>query len=260
MRNPRIAFIATDTGAVRARNEDRCFAGDWVGDGGDGAWVVPLGSDRWSAAVADGMGGHQAGALASEVAIAELRPLIATLDSEMAVSAAVAQMNDRVFREMHSPHGRPGMGCTIVGISVRGAEAILFNVGDSRAYLVRDGVLLQRSLDHTAGGPASSHGRSHLLTQSLGGTLRRVSLTPHVDRLKVGEKDLVLICSDGLTDMLTEGEIASVLHHNPGDPASALVDAAVEAGGRDNVTVIVIGLANPGVDTRSGGAGVYPSL
>lgn len=252
MRSPRIAFIATDAGPVRARNEDRCFAGDWVGDGGDGAWVVPLDADRWSAAVADGMGGHQAGAVASEAAIAELRPLIGTLDSEMAVNAAVERLNDRVFHEMHSPLGRPGMGCTIAGISARGAEAIFFNVGDSRAYLLRDGALLQQSLDHTAGGSTSSHGRSHLLTQSLGGTLRRVALTPHVNRVRLVEEDLVLICSDGLTDMLTEREIVSILHRNPGDPASTLVAAAIDAGGRDNVTVIVIGLASRGVGARSG--------
>jgi PPM family protein phosphatase len=243
--SPRIAWIATDTGSVRARNEDRCFAGAWIGDGSDGTWIVPLDAERWCAAVADGMGGHQAGELASETAIAELHPLTDTLGSEQAVNAVIERVNERVFHEMHSPRGRPGMGCTIAGVVVHGDEAIFFNVGDSRAYILRSGEMMQQSIDHTMGGQSSAHGRSHLLTQSLGGTSRRIALAPHVKRLRLTEKDLVLLCSDGLTDMLGEDEISNILLRDRDNPASTLATAAIDAGGRDNVTVIVIGQSGP---------------
>ena len=237
----RTAWIATETGRVRANNEDRCFVGEWVSDGSDGAWTVSLDAKVWGAAVADGMGGHQAGELASAAAISELHLLIGALDNENAARAAIERVNERVFREMHTARGRSGMGCTMTGVAARGSEAIFFNVGDSRAYIFRDGAILQQSVDHTLGGQTSSHRRSHLLTQSIGGTLRRVALAPHVKSVRLVEMDLILLCSDGLTDMLSEDEVIETLRRNPSDPARTLATAAIDAGGHDNVTVIVIG-------------------
>lgn len=243
MRNPWIAWIATDTGSVRPKNEDRCFAGGWLSDGSDGAWMFPLETERWCAAVADGMGGHQAGELASETALSELHPLAGGLDSESAVNSALERVNERVFEAMYLPRGRMGMGCTVAGIVVNGGEAIFFNVGDSRAYLLRGREILQQSVDHTLGAGPGPHARSHLLTQSLGGTSRRSALAPHVMRTRLTEGDALLLCSDGLTDMLNDEEILDVLFRDAQNPARALTAAAVDAGGRDNVTVIVIGRA-----------------
>jgi serine/threonine protein phosphatase PrpC len=241
--NPWIAWIATDTGSVRAKNEDRCFAGGWLSDGSDGAWTVPLEAARWCAVVADGMGGHHAGELASEAALAELLPLADTLDSEEAVNAVLERVNERVFEAMYSPRGRVGMGCTVAGVAFNAGEAIFFNVGDSRAYVLRGSEILQLSLDHTLGIGKTAHARSHLLTQSLGGSSRRRALAPHVKRKRLAESDVILLCSDGLTDMLSEEEILDVLFRSAQNPAHSLAAAAVDAGGHDNVTVIVIGRA-----------------
>lgn len=242
MRKSRIAWIATDTGSVRTRNEDRCFAGEWSADGDDGAWSVALDAGRWVAAVADGMGGHQAGELASEAAIAALRPLTAGIVSERAAKEAVDRLNEAVFNAMYAPGGRPGMGCTLAALAMDAEQALFFNVGDSRAYVVRGRDIVQHSLDHTARG-GGAHARSHILTQSLGGTSRRTPLTPHISRARLADADIVILCSDGLTDMLSEEDIVDVLQRRPPHPARALAEAAIDAGGHDNVTVIVIDAA-----------------
>jgi serine/threonine protein phosphatase PrpC len=228
-------------GVLRPTNEDRCCAGPWIADGSDGAWTVPLAGDRWLAAVADGMGGHKAGELASETAIAELRAMAERIDNERSATAALEHVNQKVFEAMFSPRGGVGMGSTIVGIAFRQGEAIFFNIGDSRAYVVRGCEIRQASVDHTLDAGSSQRARSHRLTQSLGGTARRTPVTPHVQKAKLAADDRILLCSDGLTDMLADSEIVDVLHRNPADPARALVAAAVDAGGRDNVTAVVIG-------------------
>jgi serine/threonine protein phosphatase PrpC len=239
----RIAWISTDTGALRPRNEDRCCAGPWVADGSDGAWSVPLAGDRWLAAVADGMGGHQAGEFASETAIAALRIMAERIDSEPSATAVLEHVNQKVFEAMFAPRGGVGMGSTIVGIAFHKGEAVFFNIGDSRAYVVRGREILQASVDHTLDAGSSRRARSHRLTQSLGGTARRIPVAPHVQRARLTVDDSILLCSDGLTDMLGDDEIVDVLLRNPGDPARALVAAAVDAGGSDNVTAVVIGVS-----------------
>ncbi|MEP3123236.1 MAG: protein phosphatase 2C domain-containing protein [Nisaea sp.] len=217
--------------------------GEWLADGNDGAWTVNLdtGNGRWSAAVADGMGGHQAGELASETAILELHTFADALESEQTVCAVLERVNERVFQRMYAPRGRPGMGCTIAGVAVQGETAMFYNVGDSRAYLLRSREILQQSVDHTLRGKSSAQGRSHLLTQSLGGTSSRITLAPYIKRMRLAEDDVILLCSDGLTDMLSEDEILNILLQESDNPARTLTAAAVDAGGYDNVTVIVIG-------------------
>ncbi len=235
------AWIATDVGVVRPRNEDRCYAGPWAANGSDGAWTVQLDGDRWTAAVADGMGGHQAGEFASETVIAELQIMADRIDSGSSAVATLEYVNQKVFQAMFTPRGGLGMGSTVVGVIFRDSEGIFFNVGDSRAYIARGSGLLQVSVDHTLEGGSSQRARSHRLTQSLGGTSRRIPLTPHVQRARLAVNDRILLCSDGLTDMIGEDEIVDVLQRNSAHPARALVAAAIAVGARDNVTAVVIG-------------------
>ena len=101
--------------------------------------------------------------------------------------------------------------------------------------------LVQVSVDHTLGLGSSHSARSHRLTQSLGGTTRRTTLHPSVQQVKLSPNDQILLCSDGLTDMIGEGEILELIYSNPEHPARSLVTAATIAGARDNVTAIVIG-------------------
>ncbi len=206
----------------------------------DGKWVVPLGAGPWLAAVADGMGGHQAGELASETAILELISLADGMTSEQSANSVLERVNQKVFEAMFSPRGRSGMGCTVAGVSFRAGALIVFNLGDSRVYLLRGSQLQQCSVDHVLGSGRPSLPRSHTLTQSLGGLARRMPIKPHVHHIRVEDGDGIVLCSDGLTDMLQDDEIAEVLARRPEHPARALVDAALDAGGRDNVTVIVV--------------------
>ncbi|MBB6426888.1 protein phosphatase 2C domain-containing protein [Sphingopyxis sp. JAI128] len=240
MKRNRTAWIATDTGAVRAVNEDRCFVGSWTSDGRDGVASVTLAEDFWSAAIADGMGGHDAGELASETAIAALQPLLSRMIGDAEVGAIVNAVNEQVFEAMYSPRGRPGMGSTIAAIVGGRDRTLLFNVGDSRIYLLRNDKLEQLSTDDTLDRRHPAGPRNHALTQSLGGTVSRLSVVPHTKSLALDTSDRILLCSDGLTDMLSDADIFTVLSARPEHPAQALVSAALRAGGRDNVTVVLI--------------------
>ncbi|UAB88706.1 serine/threonine-protein phosphatase [Ruegeria sp. SCSIO 43209] len=237
----RTAWIATHTGVVRSRNEDNCCAGTWAADGGDGAWTVDLRGNRWIAAVADGMGGHQAGEIASEITISELIKMADQIEGKTSASEILERVNRKVFQAMFAPLGRPGMGSTIVGIAFRDEVGLFFNLGDSRAYIVRDTDLVQTSTDHTIGMGGDHRTRSHRLTQSLGGTTHRAPIFPHVQSERLAPGDRILLCSDGLTDMIGSEEILKILSQNRTHPAQALVSAALNSGGYDNVTVIVIG-------------------
>lgn len=228
-------WAATRAGLIRAANEDRWRVGGIAGDAADGNWsgVLPVG--RPWALVADGMGGHGAGEVASSIAIEALcRHFDSDGPSDM--HSAIAAANWAVFAAMDEPPGRKAMGTTVAGFCRTGAGATVFNVGDSRIYLLRDGRLKLLSVDDTL--PRRSSGRSHALTQSLGGTSVPLPLAPHVAAIEPAAGDTLLLCTDGLTDMLDDVEILARLRAETPNPAAALADAAVEAGGRDNVTVI----------------------
>lgn len=226
-----VAGVATDVGRVREGNED--------------AFLVepPL------YAVADGMGGARAGEVASQLAletIAELqRSGGARLEDE------VRAANRVVFERAGEDARFAGMGTTLTA-AVASAEAVhLAHVGDSRAYLLRAGALRQLTRDHTlvdrmveAGeitrAEADVHPHRNVLLRALG-----TEPTVEVEAFDVGllEGDRVLLCSDGLTVMVTEDQIAAILETTAGDPQDAaerLVRAANRAGGLDNITALVI--------------------
>ncbi len=147
-----------------------------------------------------------------------------------------------------------GMGSTITGILLVGADAFIGHIGDSRAYLVRDGSLSQVTHDHTqaqqlvdAGVFASvaetPRSMRHTLVNCLGGSYEDVQVETHHVRLVNGDR--ILLCTDGLTDMLSDAEIAVILNRLPAsiEACKALVDAALDRGGRDNVTVVLAAIA-----------------
>ena len=235
----------TDVGRVRTSNEDAYVAKP-------GLFVV-----------ADGMGGHLAGEVASELAVATLdqrlgsaTPSEATVD---ALSSAVQQANDAIFNESQSDATRLGMGTTVTAIVViRSADqdddaAELFaiaNVGDSRAYAFRGDRLVQLSVDHSyvqelvASGQiepeeARTHPNRNIVTKALGIEL---GVEPDVWTLPIVAGDRLLLCSDGLVDEVADAAIASIMRtvDEPQDAAEELVAAANVNGGRDNVTVVVI--------------------
>lgn len=226
-----MAFAATHVGLVRSNNEDACALPGWASDSETERWHGHLPADGGWALVADGMGGHAFGEVASEMAVELLRPMMASLADRPAVEDALREANAYLFGAMMARPELGGMGTTLAGVVLHGETALAFNVGDSRIYRHAQGTLSQVSLDH---------GWGHVLTQCLGGASVPVELDPFVDSVGLGEGTRLLLCSDGLTDMLDDGEIARLLDDREGDPAAALVEAALAAGGVDNVTAVVI--------------------
>jgi len=224
---------ATDRGLVRRLNEDSLLA------------YAPV------FVVADGMGGHEAGDVASRIAVEEFAGLAgrASLTADD-VHECVGRISERI----RSSVGRRSAGTTIAGVadasSADGAYWLVFNIGDSRVYRWVAGVLEQISVDHSvvqelvdrgdiAKADTATHPDRHVITRALG-----TDLEPEPDYwlLPAGPTDRMLICSDGLTSELADDDLREILGavHDPQSAAVALVDAAVHRGGRDNVSVVVV--------------------
>ncbi len=233
-------WVATHVGHVRARNEDRCGTSSWRSTGEDEAWAGEVDGRRGWALVADGMGGHGAGDVASEIAVQAMAEFLQGITDPSGIEAAIEGANERVHAAMRGPRGRPAMGTTIVGLLMCATRATVFNVGDSRAYLLRQGRLGMLSHDHTPEVGRVVRERSHAVTQSLGGTHARLRLRPHLVTTELGRGDVVLLCSDGLTDLLDDERIEAMLRSGSHSPATDLVAAALAAGGNDNVSVVVL--------------------
>lgn len=177
MVDSRYVWAATDVGCARLQNEDRFRVGPHRGEGLVSAWRGVLPDTEPWVLVADGMGGHDAGEVASEVALAAIEAGLGSIRSTDDLIELLDTANLRIFEAMYGHHGRPGMGTTVVGARLFEERALIFNVGDSRAYRYLGGELTQLSQDHSLGVSASGK-RSPLLTQSLGGSLSRRPSSP----------------------------------------------------------------------------------
>ncbi len=233
----RIAAVS-HRGLVRAANEDVVGVDGWVLVGHEAAPLeirVRPGERGAVLAIADGMGGHRGGADAARVA---LTALFAAEGGD--VAAVVASAAEAVRTRAAASPDLAGMGTTLVGVRVLpDGAAEFFNVGDSRAYRALEGYLAQVSVDDRPV-PALPADRG-VVTQHLGGD-RVVALDPHVLHVPLDAGDRVLLCSDGLHDMVDDGAIADCLGRPLTDAAQALLDAALDAGGEDNVSIVVADL------------------
>jgi len=222
----------THRGGVRAQNEDTLVVGDWLSppqmdDPRAFRQKLPV-----VCAVADGMGGHSSGEVASRMAAQTLAAAARDLTSAQHVRACLLDIDDTLNRMMAQNAALAGMGTTIVGL-VLADPLIWFNIGDSRLYRWRDGRLVQMSVDDTPPGP-----RSGLITQSLGGGLPEAPV-PHVGEIALTPPARFLLCSDGLTDMLDDDDIAACLMLDDTDAVLELFEMAMSAGGVDNVSIVV---------------------
>ncbi len=233
------AGLATEVGRVREHNEDAAFA--------DGAMYV----------VADGMGGHAAGEVASGITVEALAELAERDDLKVAdIVAQVEEANDRILRRVAQFPEHYGMATTVTGVAlvtVGGSRHwAVFNLGDSRVYRFLDGRLSQLTVDHSevqelvdAGYLTLDEARVHPLRHTVTRSLGR-DLLPPVDTWvfppRPGER--FVVCSDGLTNEVGDSEIAAILAEQRDAQATAdtLAARAVELGGRDNVTVVVVEL------------------
>jgi serine/threonine protein phosphatase PrpC len=227
----------TDTGRRRTRNED--------------AYVFepPL------FAIADGMGGARAGEVAAGIAATALRDARREVVDEESLEATIADANRRVWERSVADPNTAGMGTTVTVALVDAAagEVVFGHVGDSRAYRLRGGVLEQITTDHSLVAElvesgvltpeeAETHPQRSAITRAVG---TESAIEIDVFTVPAELEDLVLLCSDGLTDMLSEEEIASVLldaERVPSKAAEQLVAAANARGGEDNITVVLFEL------------------
>ena len=205
--------------------------------------------------IADGMGGHAAGEVASAIAVSTMSELAGARLAPDLVVAQVREANRRV-RTGGQGQGRQGMGTTLTGVvGLADGDWLVVNVGDSRVLLIRDGEIRQLTTDHSevqvlvdrgllTPEEAASHPRRHIVTRSLGAD---DDVDVADERTQFMPGDRVLVCSDGLTDEVTADDIYWVMDtaENAQDAADALVAAALSAGGRDNVTVIVMTCSRP---------------
>jgi serine/threonine protein phosphatase PrpC len=229
----------TDTGRQRRDNEDNAFV------------RAPL------FVVADGMGGAQAGEVASALAVEEFAQALASDGSpEERLSQRIRDANRRIYERSRVEHEHAGMGTTLTAVYLEDDDLAVAHVGDSRAYILRDSALVRLTQDHSlveelvrqgklTEEQAAEHPQRSIITRALG-----IEADVEVDTWTYPARagDVVLLCSDGLTSMIDEDEIAGILVGESSLAAAGdrLILAANRAGGRDNITVVLFRLEDAG--------------
>jgi protein phosphatase len=235
----------TDTGRQRRDNEDSAFA------------RAPV------FVVADGMGGAQAGEVASRIAVEAFeRGLPDSGSPEERLAERVREANQQIYERSRADRGRAGMGTTLTAAYVDDTHVAIAHVGDSRAYLFRDGSLQRLTQDHSlvdelvrrgklTEEQAAEHPQRSIITRALGPE-PDVEVDTWTYPARAG--DVVLLCSDGLTSMISEERVQAILaeHDSLDVAADALIREANEAGGRDNITVVLFRLEELGAEDASG--------
>jgi len=236
------AFGLSDIGRVRSRNEDS-YA------------LVP---DEHMVIVADGMGGHGNGDIASQIAVEAVQEDYPGSAGQTSGDLAIAERLQRAFNHAHEMIRRAGdkdnslrgMGTTLIAAVMEDQSAVIGHVGDSRAYALRGNTLTQLTEDHSwvreqvaAGHLSADQAREHpfksVVTRALGG---EQPVQVDLRRVRLQDGDLLILCSDGLTTMLTDDEIAALLAEEGtiSEKTERLVEAANSRGGADNITVVIL--------------------
>lgn len=224
--------VRTDVGLVRGHNEDAYTL------------APPL------FAVCDGMGGHEAGEVASAIAAEAIEKNAPDELDDVALGAAIEAANLAIINSAEQGVGKAGMGCTATAVMLVGEKMAVAHVGDSRCYLLRGGTLVRVTHDHSyveelvdAGEITADEARVHparsIITRALGSD---PELYADHFTLDVEKGDRIILCSDGLNSMVPDDQIedVAITSPTPQDCANGLVDAALASGGHDNVTVLVI--------------------
>ena len=228
-------FKATHVGKVRSNNEDSLI-------------VI----DPETFVVADGMGGAQAGEIASQMLVDVVKIILTSVPppwDEKLLSRAILVANAKILETAQQNEQYNGMGTTATILSLNGYNAYFAHVGDSRLYLLRDNELRQITEDHSyvetlvrngdiTPEEARIHPMRNVLTQAVGAV---DDLYIDAANFSVNKGDMFLLCTDGLTNMVDEQTITKILQ-NSSNPAEELIEVALNAGGKDNVTVIVAGV------------------
>lgn len=237
----------TDIGRVRLKNEDA-----WYGDPEQGVFLV-----------SDGIGGHQAGEVASRIVtdvlpgrLAEVLRDAAPLDDPLVIQRArnaVAGLSCNMCKESEREPSLAGMGATVAALLVKAGQGLVLHLGDSRAYLLRNGFLQLLTRDHTLAQflvesgivdqeQASQHPGRCRLTQYMG---MSANAKPDAQIVNLQSNDRLLLCSDGLSGAVDPDELREALDQsqNPEAACRRLIDAANSAGGKDNITALIVQIA-----------------
>ncbi len=201
--------------------------------------------DRFMVAVADGMGGHQAGEVASEETLENLKFYIHDLPRGMSESELIEamvswqhSMNHTLNSRGLSDSSKANMGTTLVGLLYYEGHYFSINCGDSRLYRLHMGQLTQLTTDHSLNMVTGQERHSNVITNCIGGGCKH----PYIDMVDITEKclsgDILMLCSDGLNDMIDDIDIEQLL--TDGATGNQLCEAAIEAGGFDNVSAVVL--------------------
>lgn len=235
-------FSMTDTGRRRDINQDYMFTSE-----------TAVGKLPNLFIVADGMGGHKAGEYASKTAVETIVEFIEASDSGLLVASmkkAIGEANKKVLKEAIIDTEKEGMGTTIVVATIKGDKLIVANVGDSRLYIVNENNITQLTTDHSlveemvrSGKIARSEARNHPDKNKI---TRAVGVFPKVEvdffEAKIERGDTILLCTDGLTNMVEDEEIKRIVlgQRDLVEKTATLIEAANKNGGTDNITALLI--------------------
>lgn len=232
----------TDVGRVRSQNQDNVYG-----------TVRRIGELPNLFLVADGMGGHNAGDYASKRAIELVLESVTLCREKEPVSIlreAITKANQTLYQEASDTQEKSGMGTTFVAATIAGRELLVANVGDSRLYVLHDQQLKQVTLDHSlveemvrtgsmSSEAAYHHPKKHMITRAVGA---EADIDIDFFDVPLSGDEIILMCSDGLSNMVEDERIRSLLlaEGTTGQRAESLVQAANQKGGSDNITVIVV--------------------
>ena len=236
---------ASRVGCVRSNNEDMVLAYDkFVRSDAYRTEFMTENTDRFVIALADGMGGHNAGEVASEQTLANLKFFVSDLPGRLSIGEFDEMMMQwlQYINTTINSRGRENpalleMGTTLVAVIYYGGKYFWLNCGDSRLYRLRDGHLLQLTTDHSLSNARGEKKHSNIITNCIGAGCKDSYLDLYEFTSDFVPGDTYLLCSDGLNDMVANAKIESLL--NNGASANGLCEAAIEAGGYDNVSTCV---------------------
>ncbi len=231
--NLRKYSVISDVGKKRTNNQDSYFICD--------GWCV----------VADGMGGHNGGEVASHTAIEIIKKSLMqqSISVDLLLKNAIENANSELYKMSQSDPTLEGMGTTMVLCYFDGYEAVIAHVGDSRAYHISPLGLVQITCDHSivqqliesgtiTEAEAKNHPQKNLITRAIG---TEATIQTDINRFEFCKDDFILLCTDGLTNYVSDSEIEKVVKENDTDTAvRILVDLANSRGGTDNITAVLI--------------------
>ncbi len=237
---------ASWTGRVRSQNEDMVMVDNqFIRENTYHTKFVLGREDRLMLAVADGMGGHNRGDVASSDTLHNLHYYFYDIPSNLsagdfneAMVGWLDSINNYVLSKGRADEQFKGMGTTLVGLAYYNRDLYSLNCGDSRLYRFRNHQLVQLTTDHSLSNMTGSDKRSNVITNCIGGGCNSSFIDMVQMTRDMFQDDVFLLCSDGLTDMLSDEVISGLLGQNA--DANALCSAAIEAGGADNVSCCVI--------------------